>query len=104
MATVGYDNSVRIWNVNEMNVISIIEDKTNKAIEKDGHINALSWAYTVANPSDEILMVGTSAGYVKIIDAKKNKVVSKVQLSSSQIFDSDWGIYGIAVASEDTNV
>jgi len=27
MATVGYDNSVRIWDTNEMSVTSIIEDK-----------------------------------------------------------------------------
>lgn len=35
MATVGYDNSVRIWDMNEMNVISIIEDKQSKN-DKDG--------------------------------------------------------------------
>ena len=42
MATVGYDNSVRIWDMNEMNVISIIEDRTSKG-EKEGQINALAW-------------------------------------------------------------
>jgi hypothetical protein len=30
MATVGYDNSVRIWDMNGMNVINIIEDKMSK--------------------------------------------------------------------------
>lgn len=30
MATVGYDNTVRIWDMNGMNVIQIIEDKQIK--------------------------------------------------------------------------
>ena len=65
----------------------------------------MSWAYIQHNPNDEILMIGTSAGYVKIIDVRKGKVLAKLQVSATkQIFDSDWGIYGIAVASEDTNV
>ena len=78
MATVGYDNSVRIWDMDEMNVISIIEDKQNKGVDKDDHINSLSWAYLQHNQNDEILMLGTSAGYVKIVDVKKSKVASKL--------------------------
>jgi hypothetical protein len=34
MATVGYDNSVRIWDMNEMTVLSLIEDRNSKG-EKD---------------------------------------------------------------------
>ena len=34
MATVGYDNSVRIWDLDEMIVTSIIEDRGSKG-EKD---------------------------------------------------------------------
>lgn len=43
MATVGYDNSVRLWDMNEMNVVSIIEDRTHRG-EKDCQINALVWS------------------------------------------------------------
>ena len=42
MASVGYDNTVRIWDLDEMRVTQIIDDKTNKH-EKEAHINALSW-------------------------------------------------------------
>lgn len=42
MATVGYDNSIRIWDMNEMNVVNIIEDRNSKG-EKDNQINALAW-------------------------------------------------------------
>ena len=48
MASVGYDNSVRIWDMSVMSVIQIIEDKTNKGIEKDGNINALSWNHNAS--------------------------------------------------------
>jgi hypothetical protein len=34
MATVGYDNSIRIWDLNEMIVVNIIEDRGSKG-EKD---------------------------------------------------------------------
>lgn len=34
MATVGYDNSVRIWDLNDMAVTNIIEDRGSKG-EKD---------------------------------------------------------------------
>ena len=30
MASVGYDNSVRIWDLNHMKVVNIIEDKNSK--------------------------------------------------------------------------
>lgn len=30
MASVGYDNSVRIWDLNQMKVVQIIEDKASK--------------------------------------------------------------------------
>jgi hypothetical protein len=30
MASVGYDNSVRIWDLNLMKVVNIIEDKNSK--------------------------------------------------------------------------
>lgn len=80
MATVGYDNSVRIWDMNEMNVINIIEDRTSKG-EKDCQINALAWQPIIQTPGEEILVIGTAGGYVKIIDVKRNKVVQKIQVT-----------------------
>ena len=77
MATVGYDNSIRIWDMNEMTVLSIIEDRNYRG-DKDCQINALAWQPVQHNPGDEILCVGTAAGFVKIIDAKKSKVLAKV--------------------------
>lgn len=77
MATVGYDNSVRLWDMNEMNVTAIIEDRMHRG-EKDCQINALAWSPIQNSPGEEILCVGTAAGYAKIIDCKKNKVITKL--------------------------
>jgi WD40 repeat protein len=42
MASVAYDNTVRIWNLDEMRVVNVIEDKTSKR-EFDYKINTLAW-------------------------------------------------------------
>ncbi len=36
MASIGYDNAVRIWDINTTTVTSIIEEKQSKGIERDG--------------------------------------------------------------------
>jgi WD40 repeat protein len=43
MATCGFDGSVRIWDMNTMEVVNIIEDKASKK-EKDNQINSLAWS------------------------------------------------------------
>ncbi len=63
-----------------MSVINIIEDKSFKG-DKDQQINALSWCITANINKEELLAIGTAAGWVKIIDAKKNKIVTKLQIS-----------------------
>ncbi len=103
MATVGYDNSIRLWDMSTMNVINIIEDKQSKN-DKDGQINALAWEKVQAKKKEEVLAIGTSAGLVKIIDTKKNKVLHRLQISEMQIFDADWNLSGIALGSEDGRV
>jgi hypothetical protein len=47
------------------------------------------------------LAIGTGAGWVKIIDTKKNKVLQRLLVSQQQIFDGDWSTSGIAMTSED---
>ena len=101
MASIGYDGSIRVWNVETMQMVNVIEDKASK-VDKDQKINALAWQREVSAPNEEILCIGTAAGILKMIDVKKNKILLKQEISKgSQIFDIDWSIYGIAVASED---
>ena len=44
---------------------------------------------------EEIVAVGTAAGFLKIIDVKKSRIIQKISIGDSQIFDCDWGDYGI---------
>jgi|LauGreDrversion4_2_1035121.scaffolds.fasta_scaffold504781_1 WD40 repeat protein len=100
MASVGYDNSVRIWDLNTMQVTAIIEDKGSK-IEKDYQINSLSWSLY---SKEELLCIVTVAGFVKVIDVKKGKIVSKIHVSPQTVFDVDWNINGIVACSESSTV
>lgn len=77
MASVGYDNTVRIWNLSNMSVTGIIEDKTAK-VERDGLINAVSWS---PNGKDNLICVATVAGSIKLFDAKKSKLISRLDLT-----------------------
>jgi len=36
-----------------------------------------------SNPSEEILVIGTAAGFMKLVDVKKNKISLKIEISSS---------------------
>ena len=72
MASVGYDNTVRIWDMSQMTVVNVFEDKSVKN-ERDGQLNALAWS-----PKDrDILCFGTVSGLLKVVDVKKNKVIGK---------------------------
>lgn len=87
--------------MNTMKVTHIIDDNAAKKGTKDHEINALSWQYAVSVAGDEILCIGNVHGVIKIIDAKKNKILTKFELTKqSTIYDIDWGIYGIAVATD----
>jgi WD40 repeat protein len=42
LVSIGYDGSVRVWNVETMQMTYVFEDKTTKN-EKDQKINAVAW-------------------------------------------------------------
>jgi WD40 repeat protein len=103
MASVGYDNSVRIWDLSAMAVVSVIEDKNSKT-ERDGQINALSWCPNSSTANDELLCIGTVGGQIKIIDAKKNRVVTRLEVTTGTIFEIDWSNSSIVACSEDNHL
>lgn len=78
MASVGHDGSLRIWDLNTMQVINVIEDKQSKD-QNDKLINSIAWQYNPRKPQEELLCFCTSAGYVKLVDIKKNKILAGVQ-------------------------
>jgi WD40 repeat protein len=44
MASVGFDGTIRVWDMNTMSVISVIEDRTS-INDKDKKIYSLAWQY-----------------------------------------------------------
>ena len=95
MASVGYDNSVRIWDLSTMQVTLVIEDKASKT-ERDGQINALSWSPT----SEDILCIGTVSGKVKIVDTRRSKVTAWLELCTATIFETTWNQEYLVACSE----
>ena len=82
-----------------MAVEHIIEDKGSKIIiDRDDQINALSWC---PEPTEQLICIGTVAGWLKIIDVKKNKVVTRLDICVYTIFQTDWNLKnGIVACSE----
>lgn len=65
----------------------------------------MAWQPFANGPNELILAIGTGAGYVKLVDVKKNKVIQKLEIcKGKQIFDLDWSIYGLLVGGEDKRV
>jgi WD40 repeat protein len=100
MASVGYDSTIRLWNLTDMSVSSIIEEKQVK-VERDGQINAVSWS---PHGKDNLICIATVAGSLKMFDTKRGKLLSRIDLTSYTIFETDWNKNGIVACSENGNV
>jgi hypothetical protein len=50
------------------------------------------------------MCVATVAGSIKVLDSKKGKILSRLDLTSYTIFETDWNSTGIAACSENGNI
>ena len=100
MASVGFDNSVRLWDLTSISVTNVFEDKGAKT-ESEGQINSLSWH---PDTKDEVVCIGTVTGLLKVIDLKKNRVLVISEVSNQAIFEVDWNSNGIVACSENGSV
>jgi WD40 repeat protein len=98
MASVGFDNSVRLWDLSRMAVVSMIEDKVTLS-DREGQINTISWM-----PDQDFVCIGTVTGLLKVIDIKRSKVVAKIDVCPLPIFEVDWNLNGIVACSENGTV
>jgi hypothetical protein len=56
-------------------------------------------------PSGDLLCIATGAGFIKIIDPKKGKIIAKEEYSRAKIaYDIDWGSQLIMVGCETNKV
>mmetsp|Transcript_7424 Transcript_7424/g.10536 ORF Transcript_7424/g.10536 Transcript_7424/m.10536 type:complete len:80 (+) Transcript_7424:797-1036(+) len=79
MASAGFDGTIRKWNLKNMQMEHLFEDR--KAQGLDTIIQSLTWCKSVPprgqskDAYDNLVVIGTSAGIVKLIDLARNKVL-----------------------------
>ncbi len=74
-------------------------------MERDSQINALAWKPPGVVPAKEpLLCIGTVAGTVKVVDVKKGRILSRLHLTSSTIFEIDWNVNGLVACSENCSI
>ena len=66
----GFDNSLRIWDVPSMTMTSIFENPKAKE-KKEQKINSVAWCPT----DQDIVAIGTAIGVVHLVDIKKGKLL-----------------------------
>ena len=99
MASVGFDGSLRKWNLKNVQMEYLFEDRN--ATGADTIIQSVAWC-TVTPPKGKprdayshLVVVGTSAGRVKLIDLNRNKVISQFSVpDQANIFDLSWNSEG----------
>ena len=77
ISSVGYDGSLRLWNLRNMELESQFEDR--KATEMDSVIQTIAWCKIPKRKNKDysnLLAMGTRGGLVKLVDLHRNRVVS----------------------------
>ena len=84
MASVGYDGSLRQWNLKNMQMETHFEDRN--AQKEDSIIQCIAWC-TIPITKDEnysnLIAMGTQGGLVKLVDLVRNRVVSTLNLNEA---------------------
>ena len=84
MVSTGFDGTIRKWNLKNMQMESMMEDKN--AVKRDKIIQSLVWCSMEpqrgqpADMYDNLLVIGTSSGNVKLLDLGRNRVLSTISL------------------------
>ena len=80
MLTTGFDGTIRKWNLKNMQMESLFEDRN--ATGRDQVIYAAAWCKMTppkGQPADaysNLAVVGTSVGKIKLLDLARNKIVT----------------------------
>ena len=101
MASTGFDGTVRKWNLKNMQMELSFEDR--KAQGRDSVIQSLAWCRMLPprgqnkDAYNNLVVVGTSAGNVKLIDLVRNKVLQclNVCANDATVYALDWNSQGI---------
>ena len=109
MVTTGFDGTVRKWDLKNMQMDSLFEDRN--ATGKDVIIQAITWCKIQppkGQPADaysNLVVIGTADGKVKLIDLARNKILSQFKSegnSEATVFSLDWNKDGfLAIGTTD---
>ena len=110
MASAGFDGSVRKWNLKNMQMELSFEDR--KAKLSDKLIWSLAWCKMIPPQGQNnesylnLVVIGTAAGNVKLVDLGRNKVLQAVKVSEGlcDVFVLDWNLQGLLAVGTSENV
>ena len=112
MGTVSFDGSLRTWDLKTMKLDQIFTDRSVKG-DRDRILQCLAWyphktteemnaSLTIGATEDDpdlqargkIACIGTSGGFVKLVDLNKNKVLWRQEYNGSCVYGLDWAANG----------
>ncbi len=111
MASAGFDGTIRQWNLKNLTMEHIVEDRN--ANGRDKVLQGVVWCKVVpqkgmsADSFANLVVVGTSAGIIKLIDLSKSKVIDTIKAGNqnTSIYGLDWNADGLlAIGSTEENV
>ena len=96
MASVGFDGTIRSWNLKNMQMEHLMEDRNAKG--RDKILQGIVWCKVLPGKGvspdafSNLVVVATSAGKVKLIDLSKSKVIDTIDVGSynTSVFGLDW--------------
>ena len=82
MASGGFDGTLRKWDLKNMQMESMFEDRGKEG--KETVIQAIAWCKMIppkgkpADSYEHLIIIGTSAGTLKLIDLNRNRVLKSI--------------------------
>lgn len=99
MASCSFDGSLRVWDLRSNSLKAMFEDRNAQA--RDKTLQCIAW-YNPAkvssdlDPCRNLIVIGTAAGRIKLVDIEKNRVIWKEDLGDKNVlYDVDWGQNGM---------
>ena len=77
LGSVGFDGTLRIWDLSKFQLVNIFEDRHSKGADRI--IQSLAWCPIKPKANEEDItkfcVLVTSAGKIKLVDSLKNKIL-----------------------------
>ena len=115
MGSVGFDGTLRKWDLKKMQMELLFQDRNSTG--RDAVIQSIAWCRRPppkgkpADFFDNLVVIGTSSGLIKLVDLQRNKILFQFALpkgdKNNTIFALDWnndGLLAIGNTTEDIEI